>query len=287
MVLMCVIFLQSIFHLIIGPRKYDGLVEDKKLRKYSPPFSDDYDSNDKQQYLDDLGNKNDLIKRSFVKLVSSTFRSLKERRVDFSSIKIFFQQFISTIENNDSYKLLAENLLELHAEVGKYFSFCTFDMIADLIDDYGSRKDKRKLKEYKEAFKKFIILLHNNRVKFSHVHGKDKIVIKLDLDLEDNQLPFKKVQRIQAKVSSILRVPTCALALQEVRHGCFELVFSVPKFVCQRVLQLERQYRVEMFQESIASIETCCSPHQVQLRMNITCFVGLAKMRYIHISLVT
>lgn len=240
-----------------GVRKFFGLKGANEEIEDSPPYYDEYDDSDKENYVIALEDENDLIQGKFNQFVTSTFDSLIERDINVSSLIIFFQQRVDVATKLER----VETIHHVHAVVKAHFSFLNFEVIEDLVNAYGTEKDKKNLKEYVEAFDKFIIVTDKNRVKLRvpHIHGKNKIVLKLDLD--SDKIPLKTLRMIKKRISSILKVNRSVLELKEIVKGCLELEFLVPAVIWERVFKLRGDAKVKnlMFKMSITCIEVYTS----------------------------
>lgn len=268
---------------IIGPRIYSGLKETDGEDDDSPPYFDDYDSSGKEEYMSDIEDQNDAIQNEFNVLVASTFDSLRERNIHILTIILFFQQFISTFDPEDANELAkAKQIHHIHKIVNKYFSFCDYDLIKELIKQFGTNEDKLRIEKYSKAYSNFVLILYRNRVRLEpHFKAKNEIILKLDLD--HDKLPPKRLDKIKKRIATVLKVRRSFLVLKEIAKGCLELEYLVPAFVWQRLLELSGETKMKMFKESITFIEFCTSDKIVSFYM---CIDWLPWTHYTHRNMV-
>lgn len=180
------------------------------------------------------------------------------------SEKLLIIFFVSVLEDDITSLQAATSIQNILITVKKYFSFCNFEVIEDLVKKFGNKDDKHKLKKYKASFTKFIFTLCNNRVlKLGHhIRGRDQITLKLMND--DEKLSGDTVRKIKQRVCKILGIHRTLLYLCKIREGCFECDFSVSNSISKCILELKSETRIDSFKEDhITVIDVFCSSSKV------------------------
>lgn len=204
------------------------------------------------------------IKVEFVCLTTSIFKSLEERAITISQLKIFFNEYITKVWGSNSYtqetlKALmdAEELDKLHHTVKEYSSFCNYDIIKTLVRVHGSAEDKKELEEYHKKFASCVLHVHNNRIKCDHNNiGQNWVTFKLDYNSDhcaDYTLHGRELTVMKETIRKILDVRKSQLRLVQIRPGCLTLDCMMPE--CATVPKLSREERKSLFKDSITFIE--------------------------------
>lgn len=236
----------------------------------SPPHLNEYNEDDKEKYLSDIEDKHDEICQKFNLLKSNIFLSLeKNPKVSEKRLIIFFE---SVLEDDPKLSLSLREATSVHGvlvAVKKYFSFCNFEVIEDLVKKFGNKEDKCRLKRYKQRFNKFVFTLCNNRVTLGrHIDGRDRITLKLLNREDENKTLGAFSNRIKKRISKLFGIHRSQLYLCTIRKGCFECDFSVSNSISKRILELKSEARRDLFRDSVTFIEVFCSSSEVWLHMN-------------------
>ena len=126
--------------LMLGARvAYTGLVGNgTEIVNQTPPHLSDYDSDDQEEYFQDMEENEDVVREGFLDLVQNIFDSLEKNYVAVSKLKIFFVEYFKTVDGRDVGEIdskfkKADTLDEIHAVVTNYYTFYNFDLIEKLI----------------------------------------------------------------------------------------------------------------------------------------------------------
>lgn len=266
---------------MIGARvEYHGLVGDgtEVLNPITRHLSD-YDSDDQEEYLQDLEENEDDVRAKFVNLVQTTFDSLEKNDIAISKLKIFFVEFFKTVDGHNVGEIITEfkkanTLCDIHAVVTKYYTFYNIDLIEKLIENFGKDDDRDHLINYNQCFEKFCIT--GGVVCGPYVHGKSKLSFKLNYD-DSHEVSGRIMSRVKRKICKILKIRKATLYLRRIRKGCIEFDFLVSDSVCERVCQLTTEKQQELFKENITYVEVYNPSSKVTC--SITSY--LAKMKVV------
>lgn len=212
---------------------------------------DDEKHQKKKKYVIDSTNRQAGIERTFKIMVLRIWDSFEERCVKVPSLVRYFQEH-SCIFGDVSEKVMSElrittTIGALHQVIKKYYSFCNFNVIEDLVELYGSNDDKRNLKEYIGKFKRFCFSVHEHQLRCgSNLHGKQVVTFKLD---HNETFTGEVILQIKRRVSVILEIEQVDLHLKQIRDGCLSFDFLVSEIYCDRILQARTADKVKMFQE--------------------------------------
>lgn len=245
----------------VHKRKYSGL---RKKSCSSPPHLSDYTDLEKEQYFCDLEAKTAEIQKRFARVTSKMYQSFERDKVSVSLLVITIRAnlFLITDRTPIEYKIKrkldkANSIRNIQSAIDDYYNYCNFELIECLIKDFGTSRDKKRLKKYVKKFEKFVFTIYNNRVincsKF--IPGLNRITLKLEIGNDDFFTGDTITNQIKRRLSKIIGVKSSQLFLCKIRGGCIEFNFSVSDCVCRKILSLKAEQRVALFQENIVSVQ--------------------------------
>ena len=233
----------------------------------TPPLLNEYNMEDRNAYFCDIEDQYVAIKTEFFDLILALLDSL--RGINLSLLREFFMEYISQFggqgPEEDSAALSklkrAEKFDDIYFVVGKYYSFCNFDMLEKLVSVHGNDTDKKNLDEYIKKFKRCVLTVHNNRVICGrYIPGQKLVSFKI---LPAKELHGTEVEKVKRNLSKILQVPRARLNLKQIRQGCLEFDFLVPENSREQLFRLSEQDKKEMSALSITFIEAYYSSDEV------------------------
>ena len=190
----------------------------------------------------------------FQELVSATINSLKRRCVppdELVSHVMALGAFdpVFKVSQEPVFRLCfkelkaADTIPRVFIILYDYFSFFNYHIIEHIIKALGSKKDKARLRRYKEDFNQYA----KQRVfeclpEFGLVSDVDNADIFVKLDSQYDNYTVAQIEGFRHKLSEILCI-TCqgVLRLCRVDKGCFQLMFQVPSFVQYEVFPLSKE----------------------------------------------
>lgn len=144
----------------------------------------------------------------------------------------------------------AKSIEDLFNVIVEYCSFFNYDLIKCMIEEFGSAKDKEKLKQYEEEFKQYAKRrVYECPSNISVGVSQDSCAkLHMKLDSRYDVYSLKGLQEFQfSTLSDILKVSPHVLLLCKLDKGCIELTFQTPFFVQEKVFPLST------YQENILS----------------------------------
>lgn len=168
----------------------------------------------------------------------------------------------------------ATSIDDLFDVIEEYCTFFNFDVLACMIDEYGTVSDKQRLQKYKEEFheyaKRRIYECPSNFVK----KDSDKFAkLHLKLDSKYDKFGLKVLQGFQAAICEILEVSSKSLVLCQLGKGCVELTFRMPIFLQQSICHLSNDQKkslaaIGVIRLSSGSYHFSTRDHQVIILCN-------------------
>ena len=153
-----------------------------------------------------------------------------------------------------------------------YFSFFNYHIIEHIIKTLGSKKDKARLRRYKEGFNRYA----KRRIfeclpEFGPVSDVDNADIFVKLDSQYDNYTVAQIEGFRHKLSGILRLSSKGiLRLCRVDKGCFQLMFQVPSFVQHEIFPLSKEQ--ERALAAMGVIRLTCGNYQFKVRFWVWVF---------------
>ena len=154
-----------------------------------------------------------------------------------------------------------ESILDVYAEI---CSWINHHPIGEVVEKCGSENDKKEYQEYVDnTLKKF---LQNSITVFTDTCSQDlggavpdtqHFRLKLDRDLNDEEVNGTFLPFIRGKVAELLEISLLNLHILSFRKGCFEIVFSIPMMTYKRTfpLTLTRSRALENLKYKLAGLK--------------------------------
>ena len=126
----------------------------------------------------------------------------------------------------------ATSISEIFSILCAYWNYLNYEILEYIIDLYGTDDDKERLTSYNEELHKFF---ERRFFELSMTPMQKKFVVKLNIR---EGTTLKQAFRIRGRIAKILHVNLAALTIVDVRPGCVQLTFLIPKFIAQKVFPL-------------------------------------------------
>ena len=180
------------------------------------------------------------MRLQFAELVSDTCDSLKERNVAIADLVLFLQNVSPlTLKPKIDEMSKATSLAQVLTIVtGHTCSWFDYEMMAVLINRFGDKSDKKRLKQYETNFKKFAeqtLPSGNKHIKVGsggRSRGK-QLVVKIDKEWE--KATFSDLNKIRGNLASILGVRRTDLYLADIREGCIMMTFMIAEELARKL----------------------------------------------------
>ena len=160
----------------------------------------------------------------------------------------------------------ADTIPKVFMVLNDYFSFFNYHIIEHIIKTLGSKKDKARLRWYKEDFNQYA----KRRIfeclpEFGPVSHVDHADIFVKVDSQYDNYTVAQIEGFRHKLSDILRVSSQGiLRLCRVDKGCFQLMFQVPTFVQQEIFPLSREQEKALVAMDV--IKLTCGEYQFKVK---------------------
>lgn len=186
----------------------------------------------------------DIIKM-YWKLVNTFRKSLKNRNFPLDELisylkmleaydpvkEVLQEQRVSVFEEHLQQLKNATSLSDIFDVVEKYCSFFNYDIIKNMIEDFGTDNDKKELLKYIREFNQYakrrIYECPSNFTK-----GKEegaRLHLKLDSKYDERNL--SALEEFQVSLCKILKVSVNSLLLCRLDAGCIEVEYQIPAFL--------------------------------------------------------
>ena len=184
------------------------------------------------------------LRREFSRLCTSTYLSLDRRNVSINKLVICItgDDTLESFVKGQNKSILADRKQELFEakDISKvweiasdYFSFFNYYLIEQIIEHFGTAKDKEKLAEYKKSFTEYARRsFRQSPAEYGSQNETDSvIIIKLGAPkYEDSTLG--QLEQFIDELSEILKLTQDGvLRLCRVLPGCVEMTLLAPSFV--------------------------------------------------------
>ena len=175
------------------------------------------------------------IRRKFSFLVDDVLKSLEERKIEVSRLKLFLATYgipegdsaPALLSKIESASTLADVLLIMQIHYSSWFNIQLFK---DVVNRFGSNDDQRKMKEYEKD--ELVPYLRRSifEIPSKSFHNVTTDLISLVLYLPDDVIPTgQHVEIIRANLSQLLGIPVGVLQFLGYDKGSTILTFAVPK----------------------------------------------------------
>ena len=231
-----------------------------------------------------LRSESQKIMIRFQELVSATIKSLQRRCVPLDEVvshvmalgafdPVFKEPQLPVFRLCFQELKAADTIPKVFMILNDYFSFFNYHIIEHIIKTLGSKKDKARLRRYKEDFNQYA----KQRVfeclpEFGLVSDVDNADIFVKLDSQYDNYTVAQIEGFRHKLSEILRI-TCqgVLRLCRVEKGCFQLMFQVPSFVQYEVFPLSKEQEQSL--SALHVIWLRCGEYQFKVKC---CVYGIS-----------
>ena len=190
------------------------------------------------------------IERKFSKLLTSTRKSIKNRKVPSDELVAFLSPYKSsravrkgedrTLADRQDDLEREENVNKIFTIISPFLSFLDFGILEDMINDkeVGADSDRENLADYIVSLKQFLNSWKVEPRKI--IRDENELIgsrVKLCFKLETESLSMYR--NVKANIAQILEVPVSALQLCSIEEGCIELVFLITREAISKFLPLE------------------------------------------------
>ena len=153
----------------------------------------------------------------------------------------------------------AEDMVQLFDILSDYWSWYNHHLLENLILQFGSPEDKRRLREYSKGFISFLEKrrLPKSQDKFSFGTGRGKgrkpLLIKVDENWDT--VCLRQIRELHHNIAEILKVPPHVLYLASVSKGCICLHFVVPESMDEQTFPLCESQKKALQEASVFRLE--------------------------------
>ena len=171
------------------------------------------------------------------------------------------RETISLFTDTDAERLnSATSVDDVFKVLQNYWSFLECDLLYSIVKHYGDHGDHIKVQEYQQELKNFF----ENR-KLSEIPQQintsncvddihEKVLIKIDT--EDPH--WTEIEKWRSKICDILDILPSMLYIVEVKQGCLEVTFNIPKHIAKLI-----------FNKPLTSEQ--CNKFKAALVLKLTC----------------
>ena len=215
-------------------------------------LSDD-NQEDLQHQLDKMKVK---ISRKFLKLVANLIESLRNR-IKPEDLVVTLMQHVKIYPQESTYNasllqglkpalLGAKDVSEVFSVIDPFYSYYNYEIIQTITEVHGTDEDKRRMQQYLRDFSEFCKRTPcteycDDSSSQPSNPKQTKIIFKLDYDQE--RLTLAHIKIIKRQIAEILQIRSSVLMLQSVEKGCTAIIFKVPTFVADSLLDLVEDKR--------------------------------------------
>ncbi len=187
----------------------------------------------------------------YARLSLNIRKSLKRREIrpqELSAFLLSFQSRRGSLKRNGSL-FISSCQLELNTAdtidavfviVSQFWSFLDYNLLENVVDEFGDDSDKEKFADYIKALQDFLsdwrVVPH--KIKRSEC---PTTAVKLCFKLDGDSLPYRD---IRASIARIFKVHVENVLIESIDNGCTKLVFLLPREAV--VLPLTAEQRKEI-----------------------------------------
>ena len=201
------------------------------------------------QYENKLTLETENISFAFASLVNHTLDSFTDK-VSLNRIVLWLKQLkiykplinsLPLVSDRMGEVCKVENMQQLFNILSNYWSWYNYDLLENLIVEFGGPEDTKRLKEYHDKFTCFIM----KRLPKSHDMfslGTDcgkphkQLIVKVDEKWET--ISLMQIREFHYKIAEILKVQPRELYLSSVKNGCICLNFFIQESTIKYALPL-------------------------------------------------
>lgn len=200
---------------------------------------------DRDILIDKLKFDTDEIREKFADLCNNLTDSLKDQGITVNKLV----RTIGFYEKSLRSKLTDKSEIDtIFTDLQEHVSFFNYATIAYIAKRLGSDDDKKNVKMYEEALKKFcerrIFEVSPRAYGSKSVTDRKRFAVlasKLDLFC-----PVSEVEKVQSKIAKIVKINPTDLNVECVNEGCIMLVLSVSIVKAQQIFPLKPQTLFEL-----------------------------------------
>ena len=161
----------------------------------------------------------------------------------------------------------ADTIPKVFITLNDYFSFFNYHIIEHIVKALGSKKDKARLRRYKEDFIQYAKRrIFESLPEFGPVSDTDHADIFVKLDSQYDNYTVAQIEGLCQKLSGILHLSSQGvLRLCRVDKGCFQLMFQVPLFLKQEIIPLSKEQEKALAAMDV--IKLTCGDYQFQVQL--------------------
>ena len=194
-----------------------------------------------------------IVKEKFVTLLFEIRKRLNSIKIPtkkiVTSVTEYAEQFkgdrkISQllIAEHDQQKLdSAFSIDDVFKILSKYWSFLEHQVLVNIVNQYGDRKIKEKVKEYQRELKQFFLKRKiaelpkpfqcSDNTELSETH--EPIMIKLN----QNDPSWSDIIELKEKICAVLDVVPSTLQIYRIEEGCIKVTFYIPRQLAQEIFK--------------------------------------------------
>ena len=209
----------------------------------------------------------------FQKLFTGTKKSLREEKVPVNELvghleclgnikPTFTDSGISPLRHQLPGLADAKTVDAVMSVVKDYCSFFNYHMVEHIIDEFGTKQDKKNMAGYKEDFTKYAeccIIQCPSEVGKMSKEGCANLFVTLDDSFDNCAVSHLNV--FIGNLRKILKIPSSVvLRLCRVNPGSIKLIFQIPLSVQQAIFPLSSEQEIEL--SSLGVVQLSCEDYQ-------------------------
>ena len=202
--------------------------------------------------------------RNFGRVVQTIRRSLERRQVNAATIghhlscmkaittQVPVEDVPSLFYHNYRKLVRVDTIEELFELIIPYFSFFNYDIIEEIVSEYGDSADKETFKSYLEQFQHYCKRRATEVPPLPILDSEGPSTTKLRVKVEEDfkqDYTVKAVRGFRAKLCKILGITEPCLRLLSIEEGCILLTFSLPNSILHIVFPLTSEQEQAMAAE--------------------------------------
>ena len=166
--------------------------------------------------------------------------------------------------------LRCDSLEEIFVILSDYWSFLDYDLLKSIVKNFGNEDEESKIEGYQKELQLFCdrkvseVPKEFIQKRLEHINVHEEVIIKLKLD--DPRL--RDITDLKAKLCDVMDIEPAKLQIIDVRKGCVEIIFLIPKHMSDVFKKPLTKQQWELLQAaSIVSLS--CGPVEVILVVSI------------------
>ena len=250
-------------------------------RAPSSPISPSIDLSpeQKQRRYERVSSKSQEMGMKFQKLFTSTKKSLREEKVPVSELvghleclgfikPTFKDTGLSPLRHQLPKRTSAQHVDDVMSVVKDYCSFFNYHIVAHIIDEFGTPKDKDNLAAYKKDFEEYAqccVVEGSMKVGEMSEEGFSNMFVTLDDSFDNCTLRYLNVFitdiRKALNISSDVDLRLCYINL-----GSIKLTFQLPLSLRQDIFPLSPEQEASL--AALGVVELSCGDYQFTRQQN-------------------